>query len=30
MAVIDLSDPKQVDRLMTAAQYETFLASHKK
>jgi glycine cleavage system H protein len=30
MAVIDLSDPKQVDGLMTAAQYETFLASHKK
>jgi glycine cleavage system H protein len=29
MAVIDLSDPKQADGLMTAAQYETFLASKK-
>ncbi|MBM4122693.1 MAG: glycine cleavage system protein GcvH [Nitrospira sp.] len=29
MAVIDLSDPKQVDGLMTAAQYDTFLASNK-
>nr|MBI3613730.1 glycine cleavage system protein GcvH [Nitrospirota bacterium] len=30
MAVIELSDPAQVDKLMTAAQYETFLASQKK
>lgn len=29
MAVIELSDPAQVDKLMTAAQYETFLASQK-
>jgi glycine cleavage system H protein len=29
MAVIDLSDPTQVDGLMTAAQYDTFLASKK-
>jgi glycine cleavage system H protein len=30
VAVIELSDPKQVDGLMTAAQYETFLTSQKK
>lgn len=30
MTVIELSDPAQVDKLMTAAQYETFLASQKK
>jgi len=30
MAVIELADPAQVDALMTAAQYETFLASQKK
>ena len=30
IAVIELSDPKQVDGLMTAAQYEAFLASQKK
>lgn len=30
MAVIELSDPAQADTLMTAAQYETFLASQKK
>jgi glycine cleavage system H protein len=30
IAVIELSDPKQVDGLMTAAQYETFLSSQKK
>lgn len=29
MAVIELADPAQVDKLMTAAQYETFLASQK-
>ncbi len=29
MAVIELSDPKQVDGLMTAAQYDAFLASKK-
>jgi len=29
MAVIDLSEPTQVDGLMTAAQYEAFLASKK-
>ncbi|MBM4125409.1 MAG: glycine cleavage system protein GcvH [Nitrospira sp.] len=29
MAVIELTDPKQVDGLMTAAQYEAFLTSHK-
>ncbi|MFM8551362.1 MAG: glycine cleavage system protein GcvH [Nitrospiraceae bacterium] len=29
MAVIELSDPAQADKLMTAAQYETFLASQK-
>jgi glycine cleavage system H protein len=29
IAVIQLSDPKQVDGLMTSAQYEAFLASHK-
>ena len=28
--VIDLADPHEVDQLMTAAQYETFLASQKK
>ncbi len=30
IAVIELSDPKQVDELMTAAQYEAFLSSQKK
>jgi glycine cleavage system H protein len=30
VAVIELSDPKQVDGLMTAAQYEAFLSSQKK
>lgn len=30
LAVIDLSDPAEVDKLMTAAQYEAFLASQKK
>lgn len=30
IAVIDLADPGEVDKLMTAAQYETFLASQKK
>ena len=30
IAVIELSDPKQVDGLMTAAQYEAFLSSQKK
>lgn len=30
MAVIELSDPAQVDRLMSAAQYQEFLASLKK
>lgn len=30
MTVIELSDPAQADKLMTAAQYETFLASQKK
>lgn len=29
MAVIELSDPKQVEVLMTAAQYEAFLTSKK-
>ena len=29
MAVIELSDPKQVEGLMTAAQYEAFLTSKK-
>lgn len=29
MAVIELSDPKQAETLMTAAQYEAFLASKK-
>ena len=29
LAVIDLSDPAEVDTLMTAAQYEAFLASQK-
>ncbi|HXF92308.1 MAG TPA: glycine cleavage system protein GcvH [Nitrospiraceae bacterium] len=29
LAVIDLSDPAEVDKLMTAAQYEAFLASQK-
>lgn len=29
MAVIELADPKQVEGLMTAAQYEAFLSSHK-
>jgi glycine cleavage system H protein len=30
IAVIELGDPKQVDGLMTAAQYEAFLSSQKK
>ena len=30
IAVIELSDPKQVDGLMTAAQYEAFLSTQKK
>ncbi len=30
IAVIELSDPKQVESLMTAAQYEAFLSSQKK
>jgi glycine cleavage system H protein len=30
MAVIELAEPAQVDRLMTADQYEAFLASQKK
>ncbi len=30
MLVIDMSDPGQVGALMTAAQYEAFLASQKK
>lgn len=30
IAVIDLSNPGEVDQLMTAPQYETFLASQKK
>ncbi|MDE3019287.1 MAG: glycine cleavage system protein GcvH [Nitrospirota bacterium] len=30
MAVIEMSDPAQIDKLMTAAQYESFLASQKK
>ena len=30
MAVIEMSDPAQVDKLMTATQYESFLASQKK
>jgi glycine cleavage system H protein len=30
IAVIELSDPRQVDGLMTSAQYEAFLASQKK
>jgi glycine cleavage system H protein len=29
MVVIDLSNASEVDKLMTAAQYETFLASQK-
>lgn len=29
MAIVELSDPAQVDSLMTAAQYEAFLASQK-
>src|SRR4051812_17423813 len=29
IAIIDLSAPAEVDQLMTAAQYETFLASQK-
>lgn len=29
MAVIDLSDPAEVDQLMTAAQYEAFLGTQK-
>jgi hypothetical protein len=30
MAVIELSDPFEVDKLMTSTQYEAFLASQKK
>jgi glycine cleavage system H protein len=30
IAVIELSDPRQVESLMTAAQYEAFLSSQKK
>lgn len=30
IAVIELTDPGEVDQLMTAAQYEAFLASQKK
>lgn len=30
IAVIELSDPKQVESLMTAAQYEVFVAAQKK
>jgi glycine cleavage system H protein len=30
IAVIDLADPGEVDRMMTGAQYESFLASQKK
>jgi glycine cleavage system H protein len=30
IAVIELSDPKQVESLMTSAQYEAFLSSQKK
>jgi glycine cleavage system H protein len=30
MVVIELSEPKQLDGLMTASQYEAFLASQKK
>ena len=30
IAVIELSDPRQVDGLMTAAQYEAFLSTQKK
>jgi len=30
IAVIELGDPRQVDGLMTSAQYEAFLSSHKK
>lgn len=30
IAVIDLSNPSEADQLMTAAQYESFLASQKK
>ncbi|HKW86691.1 MAG TPA: glycine cleavage system protein GcvH [Nitrospiraceae bacterium] len=30
MAIIELSDPAQVETLMTAAQYEAFLSSQKK
>ena len=30
MVVIDLSDPSQVEALMTAAQYDAFLATQKK
>jgi glycine cleavage system H protein len=29
MVVIDLSNPNDVDKLMTAAQYEAFLAGQK-
>ena len=30
MVIIELTEPDQVERLMTAGQYETFLASQKK
>jgi glycine cleavage system H protein len=30
IAVIELSDPAQVEKLMTASQYDAFLASQKK
>ncbi|MCP9446424.1 MAG: glycine cleavage system protein GcvH [Nitrospira sp.] len=29
ITVIELADPEEVERLMTASQYQTFLASHK-
>ncbi|MBH0193393.1 MAG: glycine cleavage system protein H, partial [Nitrospira sp.] len=30
IAVIEVVTPTEIDQLMTAAQYEAFLASHKK
>ena len=30
MAVIDVGNPEEVEKLMTAAQYEAFLTSQKK
>jgi glycine cleavage system H protein len=30
IAIIDLADPSEIDQLMTAAQYEAFLAGQKK